>query len=604
MLRPERVDFGLVPLGWPAQEAIVVVNVGDEEEVHVVGVRIEGGGREAFSVEAGELPARVDGEGWEAVLRVEAAAVGRQEAEVVIETDSLVQPELRLPVFADAVGPTQCRLALDRDEIFFGSVLAPKDWWGTETYRLVRSVRVKNEGSSPCLLWDVRIEGDAADHYELLASLPPAFQLEGGEELELPVRIHVGEAAFEEPLLAELTVRWGGVEEQPLRIPVRGMKYPSYPFWRNEPLGLPFDPTPVGAAIIWRSPRRLIGGRMEVHLSPDTPPDFVFPNLYYYFSTSGSEYIELAFAPTREGTISGQLQFVVDRDIYPYLWDIEAVGLPACEGDCDWPSAFCGEDVELQAGEVYEYSDPTWPHECNWRLFDSVRTPASFYGGAHFEHSWMSRLPAESYPGSSFPKDKHLLLPVAQKACHGWFRAHAVGTYELGNLRVRPDGRGAYCSRTIRATPPPGLWIELQAPGIHWKDFGILYGTAPPWESESWRVAGFGCLSSDFPYEEPCPIGGADAEGTARLPELRTSMTIHVDNPQRSGLPYYFGMEYSSLPAPPEEPIQIQVRVYCDGELAGTASLVLGLDVFTVLGEVRFFEGGGCTFTPDGQTTW
>ena len=81
-------------------------------------------------------------------------------------------------------------------------------------------------------------------------------------------------------------------------------------------------------------------------------------------------------------------------------------------------------------------------------------------------------------------------------------------------------------------------------------------------------------------------------------------MTIHVDNPQRSGLPYYFGMEYSSLPVPPEEPIQIQVRVYCDGELAGTASPVLGLDVFTVLGEVRFFEGGGCTFTPDGQTTW
>ncbi len=46
------------------------------------------------------------------------------------------------------------------------------------------------------------------------------------------------------------------------------------------------------------------------------------------------------------------------------------------------------------------------------------------------------------------------------------------------------------------------------------------------------------------------------------------------------------------------------MRVYCDGELAGTASLVLGLDVFTVLGEVRFFEGGGCTFTPDGQTSW
>jgi len=44
--------------------------------------------------------------------------------------------------------------------------------------------------------------------------------------------------------------------------------------------------------------------------------------------------------------------------------------------------------------------------------------------------------------------------------------------------------------------------------------------------------------------------------------------------------------------------------VYCDGELAGTASFAPEHDVFTVLGEVRFFEGGGCTFRPDGQTSW
>lgn len=589
-LSPPTIDFGLRPTEIAFTKSVTIENTGAAETVKITSIRLEGAGRQAFSLVYPTLPLEVGTSSQEILVTALARQAGLQEAEVVFSSTSTAQPVLRLPLSMDAVAAKPCDLHFEPKELRFGSVRPPEKWSGLERYRTVREVVLTNRGSEPCLLWGARIQGDAAEYFRWKEPLPEVRSLSTGEELELSVEIDVASAPEEVPLLAELLIHHVGRDE-PLHIPLSAMHaFVWYPDLAE--LELSFEPTPVGRASAQKVPR---WGEVHLPLVYDTSDAFIFTNPEY----PSDPLMEVAFVPWEVGVHRGQLEVYSMKGMFPYVVDFEAEAIPPCD-DCDWPEPFCLPDSVMEARERLEFDDAEWENECNW-------------GPSRHERRRIYRNPTDSQHSIGATIHPNGLYSGRGKSCWGHVNSEFAGEYGLGNLRVRPDGRGAYCHSTIQVNPRKGLWIEVVRPDTtDWLDYvSIVYGGNPLLVA-NWENLENACHLFDSivqPY--PCLLGGEVPLHDDSVPYqdklfrrvlgwLGRGYSIHVRDPDRTGIPYHFGV----AAAPHHTGDTVNVRVFCDRSLVYSGDFNLTKGKFTVLGSVEFHEPSGCTFTPDGITSW
>jgi len=197
--------------------------------------------------------------------------------------------------------------------------------------------------------------------------------------------------------------------------------------------------------------------------------------------------------------------------------------------------------------------------------------------------------------------------------CWGHFVSGVVGQFKLGNLRVRPDGRAAYCDSRIQVQPREGLWVELIAmtKTAFFESTAIAYGGDPSLAT-TWEDLQFACIEGKpTDPHQPCLLGGETPLDDTSVPlEDRVfapfggwkghGRTILVREPNRNGIPYHLGVSVE----PNAEVDTLTVRVHCDRSSVFSGDFNLTKGKFTVLGSVEFHEPSGCTFTPDGITSW
>lgn len=191
--------------------------------------------------------------------------------------------------------------------------------------------------------------------------------------------------------------------------------------------------------------------------------------------------------------------------------------------------------------------------------------------------------------------------------CIGTFLPYMVGDYTLGNLRVRPDGRAAYCESTIHAAPRNGLWVE--AIFSDFPDFSLdlraLSGEGgEPGLRSSWFEKPFACPNYATLTSISCPWGQPGSEDDAVLLG-RTwgppSQRLHVERPSDAH-PYHLG----AFASDGDSPLSVDFRIFCDGALVAQPSIKFPRSAsdFIVAGSIQFSPQGGCAFTPDGVTSW
>lgn len=572
-LSPPRLDFGIQPRGRGLTSTVTVENVGAPGQAWMRGAWLEGEGEEAFSVALPGVPIDVGQAPVEVEVSLDPVAVGRWEAALVLETDLAAQAELRLPVSADVIDPTPCNLVADRAELRFGRV--PSGYDG------VRWVTVRNEGGQPCLVWGVHVlHADEAEHFRLDLSLEDVFTLEAQESLELPIRFDAREAPVRAHVEAELVIPHGRVEDPALVLPLNGMRM-SWD-WHTPPTPPSFEATPVGRATVAEAivPFPCSRTIFNFAMAAESSHAFQLPASQSRSMTCGggdSEEIRIriAFLPEREGLHKGQLELRDSRG-NPIFLDFEAMAIPACD-DCDWPEAHCLEDTTLHVREQLQIHDD-WPHECGWGIMRPPSLPGFEEGVGGHHLGWRYGLLLDG-------------LHEPSTVCTGTFLSNIAATHPLGNSRVRPDGRAAYCESTIQVLPPDGLWVEVFGAG----EMGGLYALrgmgGDPTEESSWLDGTFVCPTRET-TGDPCPWG--DPGPVVH----RGERAIQVEGPE-VGEPYHLGLRIY-------QPVDLGIRVYCGGQLAheGTMSLEATEWALVVLGSAHFDTPTSCTFTSDGVTSF
>lgn len=575
---PSELDFGLQPQGRQVSRRVKIENTGELEPLQITSLHLQGDQRDSYSVVHEALPFEVGLSPGEFLVSAEARSPGVHDAEIIIELDSKSQPQLRIPLRLEALEPTTCEIEFDTEELRFGSVRAKETWLFFEWYQTVRELELRNVGTEDCLLWGASIEGDSAAYFRIVEAPPDVFVLEPGARLRVPIEIDVLEAPEEEALYAEFIVsKESGLGPVLKSLPLSGMNRKYAPL-SDMPVWPEFEPVPVGRAAL-ATPLMHLGSIFSVRLSSDSSPDFFFANMRGGFT-------EIGFSPSRVGNHRGQLEYhplilnEVRLSRFPFLLDFEATATPPCT-DCDWPEPFCWPDETIEVASGFDYDDPGWVHACHWSLELEDREMNRYSKGTHIG---VYNAPSASYPN---------LFVGDPWACHGNVQAITVGNFTLRSLRARPDGRAAACRTEVEVQPPEGLWVEIFRGGVG--SAGILHGNLDPSVEAHWSEPGYGCS-----FLAQCPLEATEYKHQARMVAMDGWESFHVPAPDRSGVPYFFGTELASVYQ--GEPIEF--RVYCDETLVASQSLIGTAGKFTVIGSVQFTGDSGCTFSPDGNTTW
>lgn len=594
-LFPERLDFGPRPAGVAFVRSIKIENVGDPESVRITDIRVEGPDESVFSVVHVELPLEVGTVPRDVLVTAVAHGAGLFAAEAVFETSSEFQPKLRLPLSIEAIEASACELDVWPKERNFGSV-RPREDWGSwfffeqERYEFVRKVYLMNRGTSDCVLWDFGIEGESARFYSFPQEPPALLVIRPGEEYELQIELDVSDAPEREVLWAELVFHVAGGSE-PRRISLVGMRALH---WDDALLNADwsFQATPVGRASIRPTP--WFSHVSAIEFLPDSSESFFFANPFPMWEDWKYRSL-LAFVPEAVGIHRGMLGVSVYPGILPHVIDIEAEAIPPCVS-CDWPEPYCMQDMVVQAWAEIEFVDPEWEGGCWW--------------GPGPGNLWTRYQEWRLSPGSGYSFGAVFYFNLLDLSlCSGSLHVYNVGQYTIGNMRYRSDGRAAYCYSTIEVEPSDGLLVEI------FKDVkdgtrrhnpvAIVYGGDPA-NPATWESPENACwLERLTGWAHPCLLGG-DAPLDAHYPVVNSeygyekhSTVIRVVEPIRSGVPYYFGVAEDR-----RAPDKVTVRVFCDKTEAFLGEISIVKDRFTVLGSVMFDESGGCTFTPDGVTSW
>jgi len=584
-LFPEQLDFGPRPAGVAFVRSIKIENVGDLESVRITDIRVEGPDESVFSVVHVELPLEVGTVPRDVLVTAVAHGAGLFAAEAVFETSSEFQPKLRLPLSIEAIEASACELDVWPKERNFGSVRPREEWLRDfqgrqERYEFVRKVYLMNRGISDCVLWDFGIEGESARFYSFPQEPPALLVIRPGEEYELQIELDVSDAPEREVLWAELVFHVAGGSE-PRRISLVGMRAWQWDMALAN-ADWSFQATPVGRASIRPTP--WFSRANAIELLPDSSESFFFANPFL-LQENWKHRFELAFVPEAVGIHRGMIGVVSDIDVLPHVIDIEAEAIPPCVS-CDWPEPYCMQDMVVQAWAEIEFVDPEWEGGCWWGP-----------GPGNLWTRYQKWLPSAR---SAYSFGAVLYL----NGCSGSLHVYNVGQYTLGNMRYRSDGRAAYCYSTIEVEPSDGLLVEIftdEDETLGFVPVAIVYGGDPA-NPATWESPENACWARPG-WAHPCLLGGdapLDAYGVFNAVKgyEKRSTVIRVVEPIRSGVPYYFGVADDRRVLD-----KVTVRVFCDKTEAFLGEISIK-DRFTVLGSVMFDESGGCTFTPDGVTSW
>lgn len=575
---PPSVDFGLQPVGRRVSKVVSLVNVGEPEAVLVEAIEVEGRDSDLIEVMAPPLPFDAGTQPIEIAIIGEVDQAGELVAEVVFHTDSPSQPVLGVPVRAEGVAPTECDLRVRPGEVRFGYVYISD--------RTPRSVELMNEGNETCFVWNVEVTGEHADFFSLEID-PLPFFLPGGESRSLTVHFDVENAPRYSALDAKVTVKGGAFEGPTIEVPIDAFATTS-DLAKDRPNPV-FEDTPVGRAKVVTLAFAFRHRFADLRFTEDSSPAFRLPPGAAAgvggCSTEGCTElaeVQVVFMPTTEGVHRGTLEMFGTGWSSSLYVELEATAVPPCS-DCDWPSPNCDIATEIDVGQDVVLSDEPG-YSCRWIVYDP------------YDPSW-TREVVGAHPLFTLDLDR---------PCNGAFYPHAVGSYLLGNLRIRSDGRAAFCRATVQASPPPGLWVETTSdPAL---EKMRLYVLGPdggdPLQRDSWFDEDHSCGASPGQYHHPrnvtCSWGAGGTGDDPLFPFIgRYSLGFNILQPELLR-PYHIGLygkpRYWGVTVP------VDLRVYCDRQLVSTQTIDAVYDHLFVAGTVQFDSTGQCSYVPDGET--
>lgn len=575
VVTPSPLDFGLQPVGRVVRREVRLEVLGDPVSVQVDQAVIEGPGARFFSVWTPELPLHVNDTPIELQVDSIHTEPGVAEAELVIRTQFPAQREIRLPLRVESIPGAPCDLRANREELIFGVT--------NLTDERTNTVKFRNYGNQSCHIWDLALLGEDALPFSLIESPPVPFLLEPESVFEVkvlldPVKLDLPQFGVRE-LFSALSISYGEVINPPLEMPIRALVTGHA---RKMPHHIRFEPTPIDRARVETVVLITDGNftpRMEFFHDSDEAWHVVDMEQWAFSDEHSwrhrTEY-RFMFRPTREGVFQGQVFLYPGRTArFPYVIDLEGVGVAPC-GSCEeWPEPFCGLAPEQLTTDTATFRDD-WPHDCQW----SVTGPRSLAGHYRAESKWING--------------------VGYDHCEGTFRALSVGTYSATQWRIQPDGKAAVCDQVIQVERPTGLWVEIDSP-IRMEAHSLFGPGSDPLDRSMWWSPSKSCRSFD-------PTSSADPlceSGHPHYPQFHswgvraTPMRIHVPDPAQES-PYHLGIQPAPLTVETEFPVDL--RVYCDRTLVHGEQLDLTnvADTLWLLGTARA-TANGCSFTPDGS---
>lgn len=577
VVSPSDLALGLQPFGRSISTGVTVANAGLPGEALVTSITVEGPEAGLVQVLEPILPHDVGRQPVDVRISVSTAKVGELRADVLFHTSLPGQSTLRVPLSAIVHNPKTCDLTVDWPEVRFGRV--PHD--GPE---VVRKVKMINDGGTPCLIWDRDIRGRDASGFSFFGDFEP-FHLAPGGEHSIEVRFDPKQVPMRLKLDATVVVWHGPIEDAPLEVPILA-EATNLSFVKLAPRRAQFEATPVGRAtvitLVFEDPGD--GGTRQLWLTEDSSDGFRFPAGQTARPPRGRKEVRLAFIPRAEGVHRGLLAISnAAPGSMPLFVDLEGIAEEPCS-ECDWPSSNCGNVTSLEVEESMLLSDSPG-YECNWFAFGERAA------------DWRGTIA----PNFSLEIDSTF-------SCEGRLVPHLIEPLTLANLRVRADGRAAYCEVPIQVEAPPGLWVEAVAPRTD-TDMGILERMSlsvlrgdggDPSARDAWLDDEFACTGDLFAWiPTSCPWGSSGSLGApVFLPGGLFSVRLHMEEPgAQEG--YHLGL-FAKPPWGTTAPVD--VRIYCDRQLVANPIVTAYQNDFVVQGHVEFAPTGGCTFTPDGLT--
>ncbi len=430
------------PEGFARQRREVtarLANLGQPEETQLLAARVEGPDAAEFEVMAGPLPAAITPSGVELTVAHVGQRVGTATATLILETSSLGQSRLEVPLSAPVIDQAGCQLIYDAGQLRFGLVKV-----GVVH---TREMIFRNTGWGPCTFWGLDLEPlDSWAEFKIVAGPLDGTTLEPGESTPMRVSFF---AAAPTP------------EVSRARLHLWGRPYSDASGFAAD-IELEFDPRPLdfgsaalgevairSAALVNRSDVSHYVRRVRVARS-----DFVYPanptvlgdddasfgvrlaaQLPFELRSNARLDLEGTFAPRLAGPLYAWLELWIDEYPEAMLVDMAGVGVLEPCAVCEplWPSCHDSVDLSLPSSVALSVNPGTPPGtrgDCSW---DVVASPQ------------ISRAAAPA-PG-----------------CASSFTPDVSGAYALLLTATAEDGSIGHCISWVHARPPPGVWIELGA---------------------------------------------------------------------------------------------------------------------------------------------
>jgi hypothetical protein len=173
---PKTLNFGDLRVGKPAEREMVQVYDDGDSSLHISSVTIEGPEAGDFSVRPTRATTVRDGSPWRLSVGFEPSKVGARLAELVIHSDSCIDPIIRVPLAGIGVEPDIIALPTELD---LGERRAER---GTR-----RGLTVANQGGYRLKITDMRLGGLDMENFKLLGVGTFPRVLDPGEALDFRV---------------------------------------------------------------------------------------------------------------------------------------------------------------------------------------------------------------------------------------------------------------------------------------------------------------------------------------------------------------------------------------------------------------------------------
>ena len=207
-VEPNPLDFGLVAIGVPLTQGVLIRNTGFEA-LEVRELRLEGADASAFRIDPRSF-ALAAGEVRFLAVVFDPQREGSLRAALRVVSDDDQQPEVVVDLLGEAERVLPCQYQLTPSTVDFGTVFV-----GTQP---VQRIAFTNTGPDACILNGIEIQADDPDTpFSLLEAPERGVRIEPGEQFSLRVRYRPTEPGTDSALvLARVSDPAGPVAGVPL----------------------------------------------------------------------------------------------------------------------------------------------------------------------------------------------------------------------------------------------------------------------------------------------------------------------------------------------------------------------------------------------------